>query len=146
VCATLSEIKTSRGINFLEDPPLLAVAAGSEPPDGGGAEPPDGPRLHSLLHYIMERKFRIPEAEARAILNEVVRSFMLNAGSVKNPRAWMVAATCNAAHHYCRERARKESGVQYVARNAIHQALKRLNDRFQRLFPSRRERRGLPLA
>jgi hypothetical protein len=123
----------SQGITFLENPPVLAVAGGIEPPDGGG-EPPDRPELNALLLYITKQKYRIPEADAREILNEVVCSFMLNAGSVKNARAWMVAATCNASRHYCRERAHKESGVQYVARNAIHQALKRLNDGFQRVF------------
>jgi hypothetical protein len=102
----------SRGITFLENPPLLAVTA-------GGSEPPDGPELPDLLRYIMENKFRIPEADAREILNDVMCSFVLNAGSVKNARAWMVAATCNASRHYWRQRAQTESGVQYGARNAI---------------------------
>jgi hypothetical protein len=135
----------SRGITFLENPPLLAGAAGgSEPPDGGN-EPPIGPELHDLLRHIMENKFQIPEADASELLNNVLYSFVLNAGSVKNARAWLVAATCNASRHYWRKRAPTESDVQYSARNAIYNALRRLKNRFQRLFPSRRERLGLPI-
>lgn len=85
---------TTPELTFLENPPALAVGSdGSEPPDGPG----------SLL-YILEHKYRIPKPDAILIVDEVVLSFFKCSSRIENVRAWLVAAACNGARHYHRQR------------------------------------------
>ena len=63
----------------------------------------------SLLVHIACRKFRVPEADAEALMQEVFVSLMTTTTKVENLRAWLVAAMCNASRHYWRGQSRTES-------------------------------------
>ncbi|HXG58758.1 MAG TPA: sigma-70 family RNA polymerase sigma factor [Thermoanaerobaculia bacterium] len=62
-----------------------------------------------LLLYLAARKFRVPNGDAEALLQEVFVSYLLSAHTVENVRAWLIAAICNASRHYWRVRGRTES-------------------------------------
>ena len=80
---------------------------------GAGEEPPDVGELYishrPLLLHIACRKFRIGEAEAESLLQEVFLSFMTTTTKVENIKAWLVAAMCNASRHYWRGQGKTES-------------------------------------
>ena len=63
----------------------------------------------NLLLYIACRKFRIPEADAENLIQEVFVSFLQTGTKVENVRAWLVAAMCNASRHFWRAAGRTES-------------------------------------
>jgi len=65
-------------------------------------------RHRALLMHVGCRKFRIPEPEAEALIQEVFLSFMTTTTKVENIRAWLVAAMCNASRHYWRGQSRTE--------------------------------------
>ena len=65
-------------------------------------------RHRPLLLHVGCRKFRIPESEAEALIQEVFLSFMTTTTKVENIRAWLVAAMCNASRHYWRSSGRTE--------------------------------------
>jgi RNA polymerase sigma factor (sigma-70 family) len=64
---------------------------------------------YNLLLYVACRKFRVPEPDAEGLIQEVFVSYISAAANVKDIRAWLVAATCNASRHYWRTRSRTES-------------------------------------
>lgn len=76
-------------------------------------EPLDIERLyrehHALLMYVICRKFRVPEEEAENIIRDVFLSLIQTQTHVGNPKAWLVAAACNASRYYWRERAEREA-------------------------------------
>lgn len=63
----------------------------------------------SLLLYVACRKFRVPETDAENLIQEVFLSFLQTGTSIDKPRAWLVAAMCNASRHYWRASGRTES-------------------------------------
>jgi RNA polymerase sigma factor (sigma-70 family) len=63
----------------------------------------------SLLLYVACRKFRVPETDAENLIQEVFLSFLQTGTSIDKPRAWLVAAMCNASRHYWRSSGRTES-------------------------------------
>ena len=63
----------------------------------------------SLLVGLAVSKFKIPEPDAEALAQEVFLAYAQLEHSVENEKAWLVAATCNAARHYWRTQARTES-------------------------------------
>lgn len=63
----------------------------------------------TLLLSVACRKFRIPEADAEGLLQEVFLSFLQTGTPIDNVRAWLVAAICNASRHYWRSQGRSES-------------------------------------
>lgn len=63
----------------------------------------------NLLLFISCRKFRIPECDAEALIQEVFLSFLQTGTKIDNERAWLVAAMCNASRHYWRASGRTES-------------------------------------
>jgi RNA polymerase sigma factor (sigma-70 family) len=62
-----------------------------------------------LLLHIACRKFRVGEADAESLLQEVFLSFMTTTTKVENIKAWLVAAMCNASRHYWRGQGKTES-------------------------------------
>lgn len=63
----------------------------------------------SLLLYVACRKFRVPETDAENLIQEVFLSFLQTGTTIDKPRAWLVAAMCNASRHYWRASGRTES-------------------------------------
>ena len=59
-----------------------------------------------LLLSVACRKFRVPEGDAEALLQEVFLSFLQSGSRIDNVRAWLVAAMCNASRHYLRSHGR----------------------------------------
>jgi len=98
-----------------------AARAGSEKePVTQPVPQPSGPNPHddvallyeqhrSLLLYVACRKFRVPETDAENLIQEVFLSFLQTGTSIDKPRAWLVAAMCNASRHYWRASGRTES-------------------------------------
>lgn len=66
-------------------------------------------RHRTLLLHVGCRKFRVPESEAEALIQEVFLSFMTTTSKIENVKAWLVAAMCNASRHYWRVQGRTES-------------------------------------
>lgn len=64
---------------------------------------------YNLLMYVACRKFRVPDTDAESLIQEVFVSFISAVTNVKDVRAWLVAAVCNASRHYWRVRSRTES-------------------------------------
>lgn len=58
----------------------------------------------SLLLRIAEGKFGVPHEEAEALVHDVFSTFLLHHASVRNARAWLVAAICNASRGYWRSK------------------------------------------
>lgn len=63
----------------------------------------------NLLMYVACRKFRVPETDAENLIQEVFLSFLQTGTTIDKPRAWLVAAMCNASRHYWRASGRTES-------------------------------------
>jgi len=61
-----------------------------------------------LLLLVAINKFRVPEADAENLLQDVFVSFLQSGRRVENVRAWLVAAVCNASRHYWRVHQRIE--------------------------------------
>lgn len=51
-------------------------------------------------------KFGISEADGEPLLHDVLLSFLTAAMRIESPRAWLVAAMCNASRAYWREQRR----------------------------------------
>ena len=65
-------------------------------------------QYRTLLMSVSCRKFRVPEPDAEALLQEVFVSFLQTGTKIENVRAWLVAAICNASRHYWRTQGRAE--------------------------------------
>ena len=65
-------------------------------------------QYRTLLLSVACRKFRVPEADAESLLQEVFVSFLQTGAKIENVRAWLVAAICNASRHYWRTQGRAE--------------------------------------
>ena len=65
-------------------------------------------QYRTLLLSVACRKFRVPEADAESLLQEVFVSFLQTGAKIYNVRAWLVAAICNASRHYWRTQGRAE--------------------------------------
>src|SRR5215208_2421248 len=65
-------------------------------------------QYRTLLLSVACRKFRVPEADAEGLLQEVFVSFLQTGARIENIRAWLVAAICNASRHYWRTQGRAE--------------------------------------
>ena len=59
-----------------------------------------------LLLYIAGRKFNVPEEDCEPLLHDALLSLLRTDERVGNPKAWLVAAVCNASRAYWRGRAR----------------------------------------
>jgi RNA polymerase sigma factor (sigma-70 family) len=61
--------------------------------------------IHLLLGVAVDR-FHISEGEAQTLAHEVFLAYFLKAEDVRDVRAWLLGAICNASRHYLRARAR----------------------------------------
>jgi RNA polymerase sigma factor (sigma-70 family) len=59
-----------------------------------------------LLLYVAARKFRVPDADAEALLQEAMVAFLTTHTRVESPKAWLVATMCNLSRRYWRDRIR----------------------------------------
>ena len=62
----------------------------------------------TLLLAVACRKFRVPDSDAEALLQEVFLSFLQNGSRIDNVKSWLIAAVCNASRHYWRSQGRSE--------------------------------------
>jgi len=62
----------------------------------------------TLLMNVATEKFKIPSTDAEALVQEVFASLAVNESEIVDPKAWLVAATCNASRHYWRAAGRTE--------------------------------------
>jgi RNA polymerase sigma factor (sigma-70 family) len=107
------EVASSNG----QTPPTPPAAKTTPPvPPPAGAPPSvadDVETLYiqhrNLLLFVACRKFRIPDCDAEALIQEVFLSFLQTGTKIDNVRAWLVAAMCNASRHYWRASGRTES-------------------------------------
>ena len=65
-------------------------------------------QYRTLLLAVACRKFRVPDADAEALLQEVFLSFLQNGSRIDNIKSWLIAAVCNASRHYWRSQGRSE--------------------------------------
>ncbi|HEX9161813.1 MAG TPA: sigma-70 family RNA polymerase sigma factor [Thermoanaerobaculia bacterium] len=65
-------------------------------------------QYRTLLLSVASRKFRVPDADAESLLQEVFVSFLQTGTKIENVRAWLVAAMCNASRYYWRSQGRSE--------------------------------------
>lgn len=61
-----------------------------------------------FLVALVCRKFRIPEDDALGLIHEIFLSFLRCRRDIENQRAWLIAAACNAARGYWRQRRNDE--------------------------------------
>jgi RNA polymerase sigma factor (sigma-70 family) len=64
---------------------------------------------YHLLLYVACRKFRVPEADAEGLIQEIFISYLSAAPGIRDVRAWLVAAVSNASRHFWRSHGRTES-------------------------------------
>lgn len=56
-----------------------------------------------MLRSVATRKFRIPESDVDALVQEVFLSYIVHADSVEDVRAWLFGAICNVSRVYRRQ-------------------------------------------
>jgi RNA polymerase sigma factor (sigma-70 family) len=66
-------------------------------------------QYRTLLLYIAGRKFSVPERDSEELVQEALLSLLRSGERIERPRAWLVAAMCNASRGYWRERGRFEA-------------------------------------
>ncbi len=92
--------------------PSLQVTS-APPTESRRVSPDDVEALYvqyrTLLLSVACRKFRVPDADAENLLQEVFLSFLQTGTRIENVRAWLVAAICNASRHYWRCQGRSEA-------------------------------------
>ncbi|MBV9071920.1 MAG: sigma-70 family RNA polymerase sigma factor [Acidobacteria bacterium] len=62
----------------------------------------------TLVLYVACRKFRIPDQDAEALVQEVFASFAATESKIDDVRAWLVAAACHSSRHYWRQHGRTD--------------------------------------
>ncbi|HEX2831503.1 MAG TPA: sigma-70 family RNA polymerase sigma factor [Thermoanaerobaculia bacterium] len=60
-----------------------------------------------LLGFIVRVRFRIPPADAEALIQDVFFKFARDHAKVREPRKWLTAAASNASLNYWRDRAKE---------------------------------------
>lgn len=63
---------------------------------------------YQLLLRISVGRFRVPHGDAEALINDVFVSYMASEHEVRDARAFLVGAICNASRHYWRTHSRTE--------------------------------------
>jgi len=61
-----------------------------------------------LLRVIAEQKFHVPADDAGPLVNDVFVSYLRNHAHVRDERAWLIAAICNAAREYWYHHGRRQ--------------------------------------
>jgi RNA polymerase sigma factor (sigma-70 family) len=63
-------------------------------------------QYRGLLLYVAARKFHVPAMDCEALVHEALMALLQACVRIENPKAWLVAAVCNASRAYWRTRAR----------------------------------------
>jgi RNA polymerase sigma factor (sigma-70 family) len=61
-----------------------------------------------LLRVIAEQKFNVPADDAGPLVNDVFVSYLRHHTNVRDERAWLVAAICNASREYWYHHGRRQ--------------------------------------
>ena len=64
--------------------------------------------FYRLLHWIATAKYRIPEADAGALIHEVFLSYVLVNRHLADVERWLVGGICNQSRNYWRQQLRDE--------------------------------------
>src|SRR5258708_7054345 len=64
--------------------------------------------LAPVLREVSERKFRIPPADAEAVVNTVFEVFLRRRARVRDLERYLIASVCNASRDYWRAKSRTE--------------------------------------
>lgn len=64
---------------------------------------------YELLLHIAMRRFGVPEQDAESLVHEVFVSYLASSHEVRDARAWLVGAICNASRYYWRCNGRVEA-------------------------------------
>jgi RNA polymerase sigma factor (sigma-70 family) len=84
------------------------IEGDGDPPGGGVDEArlalADTYRRHfELLRDIAEKKFRVPSADAVALVNDIFLSILARRPTVRDERKWLIGAVCHASRGYWRK-------------------------------------------
>ena len=60
----------------------------------------------TLLFFVARRKFGVPSHDSEALVQDVFLAYLQCDAPIRNIRAWLVAAMCNASRHYLRRQDR----------------------------------------
>ncbi|HEX7151635.1 MAG TPA: sigma-70 family RNA polymerase sigma factor [Thermoanaerobaculia bacterium] len=92
---------------------------------------------YTLLRYIVERRYHVPEADVDAVIHEVFVAFIRNRQKVEDERRWLVGTTYNWCRLYWRNAGRDRETVPAATADAVapDQLMKRfeLRDLMRRL-------------
>lgn len=80
-----------------------------------------------LLQVIAEQKFHVPPDDAGPLVNDVFLSYLRNHLRVRDERAWLIAAICNAAREYWYHRGQRQRLLEVQAADAV--TIDRLSER-----------------
>jgi len=61
-----------------------------------------------ILIYVAAVKFRVPGADAEALVHDAMVALLMTRDAIVNVRAWLVAAVCNGSRHYWRQQSQTE--------------------------------------
>jgi RNA polymerase sigma factor (sigma-70 family) len=65
---------------------------------------------YDLMRFVAGRKFNVPSDDVRPLIHEVFVAYIQYRDRVRDDRAWLVAATCNACRDYWQARGRRDAG------------------------------------
>lgn len=57
-----------------------------------------------LLRVVAERRFRVPAEDVGALVNDVFITYLRDPVQIRDPRQYLIGATCNASRAYWRRR------------------------------------------
>jgi RNA polymerase sigma factor (sigma-70 family) len=66
---------------------------------------------YDLMRFVAGRKFNVPPDDVRPLIHEVFVAYIQYRHRVRDDRAWLVAATCNACRDYWGARGRRDAGT-----------------------------------
>jgi RNA polymerase sigma factor (sigma-70 family) len=72
-----------------------------------------------FLRVIAEQKFHVPTDDAGPLVNDVFVSYLRNHERVRDERAWLIAAICNAAREYWYHHGRRKGLVESASADAV---------------------------
>ena len=87
-------------------PPMVTSHEGEDPAAESATEMLDRAyrALAPVLREVSVKKFRIPPADAEAVVNTVFEAYLRRRSTVRNLEHYLVASVCNASRDYWRAR------------------------------------------
>lgn len=100
-----------------------------------------------FLEALVCRKFRVPSEDALGLVHEVFLSFLRCRGEIENQRAWLIAASCNAARGYWRRRRTSDDSLEAIVNESrecdtdviirVAEVLRKVPERSRRILEMR---------